>query len=265
MPNQGMVVYSHEIYRAFAWDVTNGLGSAKFLQFAGIDPTKVHLFLQPDPTQGIIHDTNSDGICDSVTDAVAGMVGQPNLYPIGETGAGDQNPKDSDFTTAPDVHNYPCQSNANNPPRLCVNNASDMTVVVHQLYGGQTNNNAAVYGIQVDANTQHCTGLDWNIKGLVQEGWFCLAAEATDGTNNTGVSAPLALCYDDETTAFVPPCAAGKKEYEPSATTPPSCIADGCTPPSNSPPAATDTTSSIGYYVQPNYPDPAPFYVVYTK
>lgn len=235
-PNAGMIVNSFEFYRAFAWDQTNGKASQSIFYFSGIDPAKVHLYLQPDPTKRVVFDKTGDGICDSIDDAVKLLPFQPNLNPVTETGAADNNP--IDFTTAPDVSlgagNKSCFKTVNDPPFLCTQQASDMTVVVHQTYGGQAANDAAIYAPQVKKNDLTCTGSEWDISNFVPvEGWVCLAAEATDGVGNVGISSPIAVCFDNELTPTKPACATSVRGTI-STAKPPSCITDGCKPPSKS-------------------------------
>ena len=263
VPDAGTIVNSFAFYRAFAWDWTNGKPSQSIFYYAGIDPSKVHLYVQPDPTKRVVYDKTGNGICNAIDDDVKQMPLEPNLNPINETGTANNNPPD--YTTAPAEPNNgsACiKQGGNPPPYLCTQQSSDMTVVVHQVYAGQALNNAAIYGIDVAPNSLTCTGSDWDITSIVTtEGWICLAAEATDGVGNTGISAPIALCFDDENTPTHPACATGEAGTI-STMTPPTCITDGCKPRSKS--LAGDLDSS-GNAIDLDLGNPIPFIITYRQ
>jgi hypothetical protein len=259
-PDNGEIVNSFEIYRAFAWDRTNGKPSQDFLYLAGVDPAKVQLFIQPDATKRIIYDRSGDGFCDSIDEDIRRMPAQPYLVAITDYGTPDFS--ENDYTVAPNVTDRLCTGQATNPTQLCKEQRSDMSVVMHQLTGGQSSNIAAIYAIQAVAGEQQCTGLDWDISDKVQEGWVCLAAEASDSVGNLGVSAPIAVCFDNEATPAKPSCATGLR-HAISTEVPPKCITDGCLAPSRS--LGGDYDSTSGSWVAYDIGHPTEFVVEYRQ
>ncbi len=274
VPNGNAIVNSFEFYRAFAEDVTNGKASQNIFYYAGIDPTKVQLFFQSDPSKGIVYDKDGDGVCDSIVEDVRLGVQQPHLMPVTEHGSPAYTKNDK-WVDPPPVDSSICvvQPSDVNPDHLCAQKVSDMTMVLHQQYAGQAANDAAVYAVQVQAGLQ-CTGVDMDISKIVQEGWVCVAASATDSVGNTGISAPLALCFDDETTPFIPSCVTGSR-HSISTQPAPNCIAydanlDGnskypglngfCVTPSKS--AVGDLDVSSNTYVPYDTGNPVPYVIV---
>ena len=241
-PSVGTIVNRMEHYRAFVWDLTNGIPSQDVIYFAGVDGNSVHMYAQPDSSKPIVVDTNGDGVCDGIEATASKLDSQPQLtavVPDGSAqGAPDFNP--TDLTAFPPVPaRVTCTPDGTLVQMLCLGHTSDMSVVVKQPYGGQTNNSAVVYAVQPptfwDNSSLTCTGSQVDMLNMgsttkaIQEGWVCMAVEASDGAKNHSVSAPLPVCFDDETTDFVPSCATGPRGTV-SAMTPPTCIADGCVP-----------------------------------
>ena len=284
MPENGEIVASFAFYRAFVWDRTNGKDSQSIFYYAGVDPSSVQLFVQTDNKKGIVYDKSGDGDCDSIDDAVMLLSGQPYLDPITERGTPINDPP-SFQKPAPDVSNVSgetCASQSNTLTYLCTDQVSDMNVVVHQEYAGQSANDAAVYGYSVATNSVRCTGLDWDISKFAKPGWVCLAAMAKDDVGNVGISAPIAVCfYDGQSTK--PSCAtddAGTISNE----TPPSCIeydkkldsaqtanlaanlqglGGYCRTPSKS--LAGDWSATANAYVPYDIGNPVPFYIQYRQ
>lgn len=267
-PGYGTIINSFEFYRAFALDRTNGKSSQTYFIYSGIDANRVHLYVQPDSTKRIVYDLDGDGYCDHIDPDVKGMDFQPAMNAVKETGNADFQP--TDLTTAPDVTDLSwiaqgktCGSTSYTPSLLCNGNSPDMGFVVHQPYatGNKLGNDAAVYALGVTPNTMTCTGSDWDISNFVPaEGWICIAAEAVDNVGNTGISAPIPLCFDNELTPTKPSCATGKRR-EVSTEKPPTCITDGCKPPSRS--LDGDRTNS-GDIVRYDIGNPIPF-IIYAQ
>ncbi len=105
---------------------------------------------------------------------------------------------------------------------LC-SKTSDMNYVMQQYYD---KTESAIYATDVanDSTSTLCAGYQLDLLGPgvgLQEGWVCLAAQASDNVNNIGVSAPIAICLNKSGTAN---CTAASR---------PTCT-DGCTPASRS-------------------------------
>jgi len=239
-PGMGMIVNELEHYRAFVWDLTNGIPSQDVVWFAGVDANKVNMYVQPDPTKAVIVDTDNDGICDDIDSTIKQLPNQPQMAGVSQASQGAPNFNPSELTSNPPVPSgVTCIPNTAPATNLCLNGQSDMTVVVKQPYGGQASNSAAIYAIQppsnFDVNSLICTGSQWNVTNLasattvINEGWICMAVAAYDSAGNRSVSAPIAVCYDDELTSYVPTCATGNR-WTISTEKPPACITDGCTP-----------------------------------
>jgi|GEM_PF-1184563 len=260
MPDNGEIVNSFEFYRAFVWDRTNGKESQSFFVFAGVDPARVQLFVQSDTGKGIIYDKSGDGVCDSIVEEERSRPGQPYLVPVTDYGTADY--LAHDLSIAPSVEGGLCVESTKDTNPLCAQQSSDMIVAVHQTNGGQTANISAIYAVQAVAGAINCTGLDWDISNHVQEGWVCVAAEATDGVGNVGISAPIAICFDNEQTATKPSCATGLR-HEISTEPPPKCVMNNCVAPSRS--RDGDYQASTNSVVPYDIGNPLPFVIVYRE
>jgi len=79
-----------------------------------------------------------------------------------------------------------------------------------------------IYG-KGSITTLECTGGEWELTPVAQEGWVCLVTVAKDRVGNRAISPPLRLCFDNPRTVAEPTCLSDKSN-------PPSCTAN-CTPP----------------------------------
>jgi hypothetical protein len=218
-------VFLNALFRALIWEQTNRTASTDLEVFAGVDPLTPHLYLQSDPTKPVIIDTNNDGICDAINPELKASTRSIALDPIPPFGGGDTNAP-VDLKADPSVENLDCSPQSVDLKKLCADHSSDMDTVIgqHVTVGDEPTDLAAVWGVQVGSSTSlTCTGRRWELsKSFANEGWQCLAASASDTVGNEGISPPLRVCLDDETTTFQPTC-------DPSQA--PTCT-DGCTPPS---------------------------------
>jgi hypothetical protein len=206
--------------RAFVWDQTNGTDSQNVLYLAGVDPNEVYLYLQADLSRPLLVDSDDDGVCDQVDDD-AGKLPFQHLDAVVAGGKLWYGPDDSPALPPP----FPgCAfKNEARPDGLCLEDVSDLTYVIRQFHPGQSKAPQAVYAPGVGAaETYTCTGSQWDLPSVAQrQGWMCLAASATDGVKNVGISAPLRVCVDDETDSTEPDCSEASM---------PDCT-DGCAPP----------------------------------
>jgi hypothetical protein len=238
--NDGDRVQPFTLFRALVWDKTNSIAGQKVFYNATTDPTSVYLYLQPDgPTVPLLVNNDADPECDALNISPGGKT-LPNLHlnPVTPAGAAfyDQLASTSAAPAIPGPTNPACTlgTESSRPAALCTQNASDLTVVIrHDSVGVEP----VVYGIGNRTGLE-CTGTGWELSSQLadatqKEGWFCLAAVASDKVGNAAISAPLRVCYDDLSTPFVPKCAQ-------QSDTPPTCT-DGCTPPAHFPPAILAT------------------------
>lgn len=215
--------------RALVWDQTNRASGATTLYYAGVNTGSVSIYLQPDPTQPIVKDTNNDGVCDEIADFDLEMVGVNPIPPNGRAWYDEPPADDIDRTRSPLRGDCPYDAGDSEPDRLCDAETSDLTRVIGRYVNDIGSADAAViFGIgNLEGVT--CTGGQWEVQQHIpEEGWVCLAARATDVVDNVGVSAPLRLCFDDPAREGEPPCASG-------ASVPPSCVAAGCASPARFP------------------------------
>jgi hypothetical protein len=230
--SDGQKVLPFTLFRALVWDQTNSIAGQKVFYRATTDPSSVYLYLQPDgPTVPLLINNDADPECDALNINPGGKaLPSLRLNPVTPTGAAFYNPL-ADTTAAPampGLTNPACTlgTDSNPPARLCTQNVSDLSVVIRH---DAVTLEPVVYGIGNRTGLE-CTGTGWELpsqlSGATQkEGWFCLAAVASDRVGNAAISAPLRICYDDTSTSYIPSCAV---QSEP----PPSCT-DGCTPPAH--------------------------------
>src|SRR5262249_47277069 len=157
------VVPSLATYRALVWDNTEVATGQQAPVYAGTDQSSVFLYLQPDPSQDFLVDTDGDGVCDSI--ATTGLrFQQLNAIPT----QGDA----SYSTSSPDVPGVctavPSADPA--PDALCASHTSDMTRVIHHA-GPDGASEPVIYGIGDLAGAQ-CTGGQWDIASITEaDGW----------------------------------------------------------------------------------------------
>jgi hypothetical protein len=184
----------------------------------------VFLYLQPDPSEPLLVDTDGDAenLCDGLAveslDAVGNYVNLVPIPPAGTAHFGYQE-FDPEPNGDPKLEGCVWGTVIDAPDKLCGGRTSDMFRVTGQLIGGSLQ--PIVFGIG-PLTSVDCTGTFWELAGLApgRQGWMCLAARALDSVGNVGVSPPLRICYDNPNVAGAPDC-----------TTPaPSCT-DGCSAP----------------------------------
>jgi hypothetical protein len=220
--DMAIVTQSFVHFRSLVWERTNSVSGQTVYYYSKTDPNSVYLYLQPDgPTVPLLINNDSDPECDAIAKVVGGKA-LPNLHLNPASPAGKAWYHTNDTSEAP--AGCPWGADETEPLGLCTNNVSLLSIVIHHTMTGSP---PVVYGIGAMTGLE-CTGSGWELpsqttQATQKEGWFCLASTATDNVGNVGISAPLRICFDDPSTAYVPPCAI-------SSVTPPTCT-DGCTPP----------------------------------
>jgi hypothetical protein len=205
----------------FVWQRTNVLPNQTALFYANPDPDSVYLYLW-NADEELLVDKDKNGVCDDISMDIAKDARVQKLAPLKVEGAPNSF-GDDPYPNTPPLEGCTLVKPATSAPTSLCGGASDMFRVVGQKIGGTPV--TAVYAKpEFGANT--CTGRDWEFGSLqgdfkVKEGWICVAARASDEVGNTGVSAPLRLCYDDPVTGFEPSCTLENM---------PECTKD-CTPP----------------------------------
>lgn len=218
-------VLNLKLVRAIAWDDTNWAPGITVRYYSVVNLESVYVYLQPDPSNGLLIDTNDDGICDEIQkeDPVSKkLLPYQHLVGIPPTGAPWFGPIDEETTKYLDQNPMPgdCAygTAASEPEHLCQPFGSDM---VHAMPWDVDHTIPAVFAIG-PLEGPACMGTDWEFPTSVEEGWICVAARAEDNTGNVGISQPIRLCYDDGVGA--PPACRDDKVGNP----PPSCVVDDC-------------------------------------
>jgi hypothetical protein len=240
--SQGQLVHNVPYFRALVWDLTNQASADQQVFYhAGTNPSSVYLYLQDDVYAPFV--INASGVdpadlvkhCDEIATPPAGTTEhKQQLSAIPATGTASYLAVDPD--PDPPVGGYSLGTDKDLQPGVCAQHASSLSRVIgHEAVG----HDAVVYGISPDASGLECTGRYWEIKSVidrpVREGWLCLAARASDNLGNVRVSAPLIVCYDDDTTPYVPDCIdpndpSHTTVLDPATVVPPITCTDGCTP-----------------------------------
>jgi hypothetical protein len=206
--------------RAFVWDDTNSIPNVPG-RYIGTDQESVYIYLQPDGAQPVIVNTTSPGgVCNAINPALSEET-RIQLAAVPQEGEAFYGTEDSDpaLDSPPMPPGCGYQNLTNEPNQLCYEQASDLTRVTQH---GLKNDEPVVYSAG-DLVQPDCTGAPWEIMQFFeddQQGWFCLAAIATDLLGNVSVSRPLRLCYDNPNMPGVPACWNDLSN-------PPSCT-DGC-------------------------------------
>jgi hypothetical protein len=174
--------------RALVLDRTNTAPGQTIAYFSGQNPESVYLYLQADPDEPLLIDSDHNGRCDELIETrndlpfqhLNGIKSQGSAwYGTAEDGAVPPTGCDYEGVGEPEPLCYP---------------ENDMARVVGWAPEPSI---PAIYGIGDQAVEEACTGTDWEIGQFVEEGWFCVAARAEDDVGNVGISPPLRLCYDD--------------------------------------------------------------------
>ena len=204
--------------RSMVWDQTNSAVGQQEFFYAGADLTSARLWIREydvSNSSPLVIDQDKDGTCDEIDvsgafpvmlDAIAptGVA----YYSNGATVAGGSSALYSVVESIPSLNG--CQYKVDvpldpPPPALCPQKTSDMYKVAEH---SATNKDPVIYSIAVERNSL-CTGtsLELRSKGLTDhDGWVCLASRAVDKVGNVGVSAPIAICYDNDEVAGQPSC-----------------------------------------------------------
>lgn len=230
------VVRDFQTFRSLVWEETNHASGQTTGIAAGADLNSVRIYLQPNIGQGLLMDTNDDGLCDAIDtqDAKTGAdlpsLPMHGLTPQGVAFFGIESQEDASL-----VQLFPMPGNCNyvtasaevmSPPFLCPPaNDSDMTLVIPWDIDHTV---PAIFGLDPIMG-RTCTGYGWEIRSVVSEGWICAAATAKDNNGNVGISAPIRLCYDDGVDP--PPDCLSSDGITADAASAPSCIEDACVPP----------------------------------
>jgi hypothetical protein len=200
-------------FRAMVTDRTNEAPGQNILYYAGHRLDSVYIYLQADPNEPLLIDGDHDGYCDELSETRNDLPFQHlnGVAPAGTSWFGPMGVKDVD--PLPPGCEY---QGLTAPQEMCDPFGNDMSRVVKWDVDSKI---PIIFGIGNLERGPACTGTDWEIGQLVQEGWFCVAGRAEDNVGNVGISPPLRLCYDD-----------GNGEPECDEADVPTCT-DGCTPP----------------------------------
>lgn len=212
-------------FRALVWDLTNDAPGQTIHYYSGTDLDSVVIRLQPKVDQGLLIDTDGDGYCDDLLSEDDSA--KPKDLPFQPlTGIP---PKGSSWISAPADDALasefpmpaPCEyaeTHADPPDRLCPpTNTDDM---IRAISWDVDSSVPAIFGIG-SLEGIACTGTDWEIGPVIEEGWICVAGRAEDHTGNVGISRPLRLCFDD---GEDPPPSCLDQDADP----PPSCRVNNC-------------------------------------
>jgi hypothetical protein len=214
--------------RALVYDRTNQGSGGNVYYMAGTDRNSVRLYIQPNPSEPLLKDTDEDGICD---DLVRENFPYVSLAALARGGSLEYA---ADGTEAPPVAGrctVPTTPSGTSGP-MC-NGTSDMHgVIQHDV--GTGGDEPVVYAFSPSASGFECTGKQLDLNpytapggvSLSADGWVCLAVKAKDNRGNTTVSRPLRVCLDDPTVSWpgdgLPGCMKGAA--------PPTCVSS-CSPP----------------------------------
>jgi hypothetical protein len=233
LDDQEAVSVSTNMLRALVYDRTNTGSGGLVYYMSGTDRNSVRLYFQPDPSEPLLKDTDGDGICDDLAGDDFNYVSLAAISKGGSLPSGpdaDATPATAGICTVPTTPSTPSSA-------MC-DGASDLYgVIQHDV--GTGGDEPVVYALAPSSSGFECTGKRLDLTSYTSlngvsfsaDGWFCMAARASDGLGNTGVSRPLRICLDDPTVTWpgdgLPGCMKGAP--------PPSCVS-GCTPPAGMPP-----------------------------
>jgi hypothetical protein len=238
-PNDRETITNYGRFRALVYDTTNTKAGQSQFFFALADRKSVQIFFQYDSASPLLADTDGpmgkpDGICDEIWTGVFPYQKHPTDKPIPYLGPLSlvlpTSPRGSVTYPNPKVDtpsDQPCTGGVESQAtHLCLNGASDMTVVIHHGVG---KDEPIIYALDPVDNTQNavCTGTDSDVSAAISKGnggtaylgWVCVAARAVDTVGNVGISRPLRICLDN-----------GTDPHRCDGITPPTCT-DNCTAP----------------------------------
>jgi hypothetical protein len=169
----------------------------------------------------LINQHGNDEICDQINVLGLAEAKQPRalkLSPVNPNGSSwykiqdESLPDDADCFTPTTMQPPITQPVRPNP--ICM-----LTSMRRVVPGRSEGRPPALYALRpTNASTGECTGEYWELVGVADPGWICVAARAVDTKGNVGVSEPVRLCYG-ENPNMTPDC---------SGMPMPSCT-DGCT------------------------------------
>jgi hypothetical protein len=188
--------------------------------------TSVELWISPPGKLVVDSDKDSLGICDAINESIAQYHPLDALAPRGDVywGDGTGDSVEPIMSGSCDYKQPPATSP---PPTLCADNNSDLSyIMTHPAHGN--GKYPVIFAFQPSSGTSSelCTGSNFEVTQVISsdyEGWVCAAARGIDAVGNTGVSEPIAFCFDNPSVAGTPSC------WGQGAGSAPSC-SDGCTP-----------------------------------
>lgn len=231
------VTVSSNMLRAVVYDRTSTGSGPNTYYMSGTNRGSVRLYVQPDPSQPLLKDTDDDGVCDSLAREDFKYI---SMAPLRKDGTLSYGP---DGTTEPaTAGSCTVPPTASGPTTTMCENTSDMYAVVqHDVSTG--GDEPIVYAYAPATSGFECTGKKLDLHNytadpaqnfsvsLSKDGWVCMAVRAEDNLGNVGVSPPLRVCLDDPAVTWPgngqPDCM--KPDAEP-----PSCL-DGCSAPPSMP------------------------------
>ena len=212
-------------FRTIAWDQASSTSGQSIFHYSHVDETSVKFVISKASDAPLITDTKvdkdgkKDGICDTVELAHASP---HNLFPLKVSAGSPFYGDGTGDSSTPALNGCKYSTETAVPETLC-GGASDLQYVSHHNADGIRAE--AVYGVTPSTSGTFCTGKDLELAAQEldgYEGWICMAAYGKDRVGNEGVSAPIAICYNNIDIAGEPSCWSGSE-------TPPDCT-DGCTP-----------------------------------
>jgi hypothetical protein len=192
--------------RARVEDAGNHANGAEIVPVATVDESTVRLYVKPLDGTPLV--TGSAGICRSINSAlhdVAAYSGGSlevvvaNLEPIPPGGSGDFTPfVDAQAPAACDLLGDLALTE---PPDLPCGHLSPMSQARYILGQRYNWSETAIFGIApvVAGSDLKCEGIQFDARQL-PDGWMCVAVAARDKLGNLGVSKPLRVCLDKQST-----------------------------------------------------------------
>jgi hypothetical protein len=222
-------------------DTGNSADGMAWSPTALIDQDTVAIYILDDSSQSLIVDTNDDGICDEINPLLLPTIhltGDPmetlklNMVSIDPGGNADFTP----YVGWP----APCETSGideDPPSRLCAGVNNDVYTIIFYTVDLTE---PAIYGLPPydSGSPLMCTGIQFDsLANNISEGWACIAVKGFDNAGNIGVSAPLRVCIDYDTTdgTTVPECnnltlAPDCTGTLDNSTSPPTVLSNPCSP-----------------------------------
>jgi hypothetical protein len=219
------------LFRSVVYDQFNiGSGQETFY-FSGVNPGSVRLYIQPNPSEPFLKDSNNDGVCDALAREDFQYV---SLNAVKKEGGYETS--DTDGATPPLTAGECTLKPLSTIPLPLCGQHSDMTAVVQHdvssaieepcIYGYNAQPGPDCTGTKLELHSYTTSKADDTVS-LSPDGWICLAVRASDKLNNLGISRPLRICLDDPKVPGVPACMTGAPA--------PSCVTDCSAPPAFGP------------------------------